>query len=167
MNYYNDHCYICAKELGDGASYATCEFDAYICVECHDRIVAGDYEGPEEEIMYNEFHHISSTSSSSVAYGTIQTFATIFRLNGQLIRKDLFYTMLRRDAAEEYDEEEDFLGAEMLEIGNISLLRRYEGAEKFLENMKLDYIMNLIDDAYNNGGVEINGNLYETWIEGE
>lgn len=175
-NYWNDHCYCCDKELRDNPSYFTCEFDAYICEECHDRIVADKWKGLEEEIIHNEFVSVSSSAAvpfaSSIPFNTDsetlpQEFITIFKLNGQEIRKDLFYSMLRRDAGEEYDEEENFLGAEMLEIGNISLLRRYYGAEKFLENMKLDYITNLIDDAYLNGGVEINGNLYETIVQGE
>lgn len=176
MKYWDNHCYCCNKELRNDPSYFTCEFDAYICEECHDRIIAGRWEGPEEEIIHNEFVSVSSSAaaplSASIPFNLDadmppQEFSTIFKLNGQEIRKDLFYSMLRRDAGEEYDEEEDFLGIEMLEIGNISLLRRYYGAEKFLENMKLDYITNLIDDAYRNGGVEINGNLYETIIQGE
>lgn len=172
MGYWDDHCYCCDKELRDNPSYFTCEFDAYICVDCYNKIMSTETHDPEEEIIYNEFMHKEQEAAThqtlySQSNMPAQKFNTIFKLNGQEIRKDLFYSMLRRDAGEEYDEEENFLGAEMLEIGNISLLRRYYGAEKFLENMKLDYITNLIDDAYRNGGVEINGNLYETIIQGE
>lgn len=53
MNYYDDHCLNCDKDLKNGTVYFTMEFDAWICKECHDHIM-NDKNLNDQELCIRE-----------------------------------------------------------------------------------------------------------------
>lgn len=172
MKYWDDHCYCCDKELRDNPSYFTCEFDAYICVDCYNKIMSTETHDPEEEIIYNEFMHKEQEAAIhqtlySQSNMPAQKFNTVFKMNDVEVSKDLFYESLRYDAEEEFEDSMDFIAAETLGIVNIEHFIKYLHGKGFIDDLENEYISDLYDQAYMNGGVEVNNNKYETIMRGE
>ena len=64
-NYWLNHCYCCQKDIKNKPAYFTMEWDAYVCEECHDRIMRGDARNEEEEIIAREFGYNKKKKTGS------------------------------------------------------------------------------------------------------